>query len=251
MHILFPHLLQNLPIACFLVFALTLMAGVIPIIRNWHETHLHHFVSFSAGVLIATAFLHMLPAAWQAGSPQWVGVNILIGFIIFFILEKFVMIHACEEHHCDYHRIGMSALVGIGTHSVFDGFFLGASFLVPSLAPAVWFAIVIHKMPAAFALSTLLHSAKWPKKKIVFLLIGFSLIIPVSAVLSRFVLAQFISDQLHSLMGIVAGSFLYIATSDFLPETHRREGRKFKTLIAFLFGVLFVAALEFFGPHHH
>lgn len=233
-----------------LTFLLTAAVGFIPILRDWKENHLHHFVSFSAGVLIATGFLHILPeAVHNSLTGELMGLAILSGFLFLFILEKFIMIHPCEETHCDYHSIGVSAFVGIGLHSVFDGIAMGTSFFTPGLVNVLFFAIIVHKMPSSFALASLLKAARWRKQKILIAIILFSLIIPVSAVLSALLLFELPAAIGAFTLNFALGSFLYIATSDFLPEIHRRHEQKTKNLIAFLLGITVMAVLALKSGH--
>jgi zinc and cadmium transporter len=233
-----------------LTFLLTVVVGLIPILRDWKQNHLHHFVSFSAGVLIATAFLHILPeAVHNSLSGEWMGVGILAGFLFLFVLEKFIMIHPCEETHCDYHNIGIAAFVGIGLHSVFDGIAMGTSFFSPALVNVLFFAIIVHKMPSSFALASLLKAAQWRPRKILIAIVLFSLIIPVSAVLSVMLLFKLPAAIESFTLNFALGSFLYIATSDFLPEIHRRHAQKAKNLLAFLLGVTVMGLLALKHGH--
>jgi zinc transporter ZupT len=134
-------------------------------------------------------------------------------------------------------------------HSVFDGVAMGSSFLVPALVQPVFFAIIVHKMPSAFALTSLLKTAKWSRGHIFALLTAFSLIIPVSSMLTAALFLHMpISVGSHA-MNFALGSFLYIATSDFLPEIHRRGDQKTKNFIAFLIGVVVMGALALRHQH--
>lgn len=243
------HLLVSVWPVLLLTFSMTWLVGAIPAMRHWHENHLHHFVSFSAGVLIATAFLHILPEAVENSPPQALGVGIIAGFLFLFIMEKFIMIHPCEETHCNYHTLGLSAFIGIGLHSMFDGVAMGSSFLVPDLVQPVFFAIIVHKMPSAFALTSLLKSAHWSHGRILALLTAFSLIIPVTAVLTAALFLRMPVTIGGHAMNFALGSFLYIATSDFLPEIHRRGDQKTKNFIAFLLGVVVMGALALRHQH--
>jgi len=227
---------------------LTLISGSIPLLRRWKEDHLHNFVSFSAGVLLATAFLHLLPDALERAQPFHVGLCILASFLFLFILEKFIMVHPCEETHCDYHTVGIAAFVGMLIHTFFDGFALGASLFVENLGWVVLFAIMAHKIPASFSLASILKKAKWSPKKILFFILIFGLVIPFGAVVSTLILKP-IGDQAIGLaLGLSLGTFIYISTSDFLPEVHRSESTRFKNLFSFLLGIALMTLLAFWHP---
>jgi len=224
---------------------LTMIGGAVPLMRKWHDDHLHTFVSFSAGVLIAAAFLHLLPEAAARAAPKMLGFCILVSFLFLFILEKFVMIHPCEESHCDYHTMGLTAFFGMFIHTFFDGFALGASLFVQKLGPVVFFAIMAHKIPSSFALSSVLVKARWPKARIVLFIFLFGLAIPLGAVASTFLLHS-IGDQATGIaLALSLGTFLYISTSDFLPEVHRSLERRFQNLVGFFLGIALMSLAAF------
>lgn len=242
-------ILYNYGHLLFLTFALTWLVGAIPAFRSWKENHLHHFVSFSAGVLIATAFVHILPEVVENSDPHLMGFGILGGFLFLFVLEKFIMIHPCEESHCEFHQFGLSAFIGISLHSMFDGMAMGSSFLDEHLARPVFFAIIVHKMPSAFALASLLKASRWSNRRILIHLVFFSLIIPVTALVTANFLFTLPKSYGSFAMNFSLGSFLYIATSDFLPEIHRRHDQKMKNFVAFLLGVGVMVLIA--GGHVH
>ncbi len=231
-----------------IAIVLTLISGYLPLLSHWKDDHLHGFVSFSAGVLIATAFLHILPEAIQKGSPSEIGGCILFSFLFLFILEKFIMLHPCEETHCDYHTMGLTAFVGMTIHTFFDGFALGASILIPGLGTVVFFAIMAHKIPASFSLASILKKASWSSKKIMLFMFLFSLVIP----LGTFAAVEFLHNLDPKFIGralaLSLGTFIYISTSDFLPEVHRAHSRRFKNLSFFLCGIILMWGIFYFLP---
>lgn len=251
-----PSLYQNLATFGTLAILLTLLGGAVPLLRHWKEDHLHTFVSFSAGVLIATAFLHLMPDAISRGNPLWVGFCILVSFLFLFILEKFVMLHPCEETHCDYHTIGVAAFAGMLTHTFFDGFALGSALMVPGLGgrpglgSVVFFAIMAHKIPSSFALASILRKAKWSRRKILLFIFIFGSIIPLGALVSVSLLKSIGDQAVGVALALSLGTFLYISTSDFLPEVHRAHDRRFKNLAAFLGGIVLLALMAFLLPKH-
>lgn len=233
-----------------LSFLIPFFFGIIPLWERWRHHHLHHFVSFSAGVLIATAFLHILPDAIGQASPKKIGVCVLASFLTLFILEKFVMLHACEETHCDYHTVGMAAFLGMSLHTFFDGIALGASLLVPKLAPIVFFAIIIHKIPESFSLASILRKTPWSLRKIFVFIFAFSLIVPIGAATSLKIF-DFVGQGFVGIaLSLSLGTFIYISTSDFLPEVHRAHSSRMKNLLSFLSGVVVVAVFEFTSGLH-
>lgn len=244
---------MQIPVAQLTLFGtlavlLTLGGGAIPLLKTWKEDHLHNFVSFSAGILLGTAFLHLMPDVIGMASPLVIGSCILGSFLTLFILEKFIMLHPCEETHCDYHTMGVAAFVGMMIHTFFDGFALGASLLVSGLGWVVFIAIMIHKIPSSFALASILKKAKWSNARILGFIFIFGLIIPIGALASVTILRSAGESAIGVALALSLGIFLYISTSDFLPEVHRAHDRRFKNLTAFLLGIAVMAFLAFFSP---
>lgn len=227
---------------------LTLLSGAIPLLSLWKDDHLHSFVSFSAGVLLATAFLHLLPDALERTPPFQVGVAILLSFVFLFILEKFIMLHPCEETHCDYHTVGIAAFVGMTIHTFFDGFALGTALFVENLGWLVLLAIMAHKIPSSFSLASILKKAQWKTARILVFIFIFGLIIPIGALISSTVLKSIGDQAIGIALGLSLGTFIYIATSDFLPEVHRAQSQRLKNLFSFLLGIFLMALLVFLLP---
>lgn len=234
-----------------LAVLLTVLGGVIPLLKRWHDDHLHHFVSFSAGVFMATAFLHLLPEAIERANPSTIGAYILGSFLVLFILEKFIMLHPCEESHCDYHTVGLTAFFGMLIHTFFDGLALGAALTAGHLAPIVFFAIMAHKIPSSFSLASILKKAKWSNAKILLFLVLFGSMIPIGAFASLSIVEGLGTNAVGAALALSLGTFIYIATSDFLPEVHRAHGNKFKNLASFLIGIFLIALIKYFLPAHH
>jgi len=213
-----------------------LIGGIIPLFYASKPGRLRNFLGFSAGVLLGAAFFHLLPE-----SMEKIGFlssrYLLAGFLTLFILEKFVAIHACEILDCESHTMGAAAFVGFSIHNLIDGITLGASWSVPSLAPAVVFAISAHKVPSSMALSSILTAEKYKWNTVIILTIIFAAMIPIGAVLSSF----FIGIGSASLLGIAlafsAGTFLHISVSDILPEVHRADSLRYPTLVALIIGL--------------
>jgi len=232
-----------------LVFLTATAGGVAPLLMpNASDDKLKLFVSLGAGLLLGIAFLHMIPEAAEM-LPHVFGIWFLFGFLILLVLERFVMVHACDEAHCDYHTIGIAAFAGLTIHGIIEGFALASSFLVPELAPLVLIGILSHKAPAGFALTSILRLAKKTNRQILGFVLGVAASVPLGCILAYLILQQ---EKLHNaagaLLAISAGTFLYIGACDLLPELHRNDSEKFKRLFAFLLG-LGVCLFSVLGHH--
>lgn len=228
----------------------SIVLGWIPTLKLWKTDHLHGFICFSGGVLLSTAFTIILPHALEGANAHTVGIGILISFTLLFILEKFVMIHPCEEAHCHYHTVGVAALAGMFIHTLFDGLVLGAAIKTQAIGHLVFAAIIAHKAPASFSLGALLVKANWSKLKVLISLFTFGALIGVGGLLSLFLIQEFSEGSMGFPLALSAGTFIYIATSDFLPEVHRTgHGSRVANLIYFVLGILFTVLLTSLLSH--
>jgi zinc and cadmium transporter len=229
----------TLALYSMIIFLSAIVGGMLPIF--WSEQKAHHlswFVSLGAGLLLGMAFLHMIPHAAEF-LPHSFGIWVLFGFVILLMLERFVMVHACEEHGCHYHTVGLAAFAGMAVHGVIEGFALGSSQMTTPLGPLVLVAILTHKAPSAFALTSILKLAGKSKSQILGFVAGVGLSVPLGIGLAYFLVqSQFVHSPAGILLSISAGTFIYISACDLLPEIHRSDSDKIPRLAAFALGII-------------
>ncbi len=223
------------------IFLASLIGGLLPLnIAAHREKPLKLTVSFGAGLLLGMAFLHMVPEAAEL-NPQF-GYWFLAGFVLLLVLERFVMVHACEEHGCHYHTVGIAAFAGLTVHGLLEGFALGSTLFASGLAPLVLVAVLSHKIPAGFALTSILRLASLTKRQIVLFVIGVSLSGPLGLALSLGILRhENVPELSGALLALSAGSFIYIGACDLLPELHRENKEKIPRLACFALGIFLSA----------
>ncbi|MFM8314643.1 MAG: ZIP family metal transporter, partial [Deltaproteobacteria bacterium] len=229
------------------IFLAALTGGLIPLwVKPHNENHLKLFISFGAGLLLSMAFLHMIPEAFKL-IPRSFGIWLLVGFCLLLFLERFIMVHACEEHGCHYHTVGIAAFLGLTVHGVIEGFALASSQLVANLGVLVLIAIISHKAPAGIALTSILKiSGKKPSQILGFVL-GVALSGPLGIFLAYWILkSEHYNNAAGVLLSISAGTFLYIGACDLLPELHRTDGEKLKRLVSFCLGIAISIASGYF-----
>ncbi len=246
--------IARLALAAGSVVALTLIGGLLPLAREWNRGTIRVLLAFGIGVLLGAAFLHMLPEAITVlGSG--VGAPVLVGFLLIYVLERFVMIHACEEEGCGFHELGLAAFVGITVHSLIDGFALGAGLTIPEISVPVTAAIILHKLPAALSLTGILLHCEYPRKRIVLMTVMFSISTPFGAALAYGALREMTGTTLlHYAIAFSAGTFLAIATADLLPQIHSAPEGRLRNLFALFAGILVMGLTGPGGPvggHDH
>lgn len=234
----------------------TLVSGIIPLAIHAHGRRIEVLLSFSAGVMLGAAFFQMTPEAIHIGGLKAL-TFVLVGALTMFLLERFVVTHVCEEppKDCDAHdhaSFGIVAFLGLSIHTLFDGVALGSSFTA-GIGVSVFLAIAAHKIPASLALGSILAHAGYRRRTALLLLFVFALTIPLGAGL------YFLADNLLNgarvtawALAFSAGTFLYLALADLLPQVHRKVGMRWRTNLALLCGVFAMYAMRFLsGDHVH
>lgn len=222
-----------------LIFSTAFIGGALPLmIPGVKEQGLKLFVSLGAGLLLGMALMHMMPESAKL-IPNTFGIWFLVGFVVLFVLERFVMVHACEEHGCDYHTIGIAAFVGLTVHGLIEGFALASTMLtVQAMGPLVLFAILSHKIPAGFALTSILKLGAKSNGKILLFVTGVALSGPMGVFIAYALLRnQEIPAPAGILLAVSSGTFLYIAACDLIPELHHSDDDKMKRLALFFVGI--------------
>ncbi len=220
------------------IFSAAFVGGAMPLlVPATNENRLKLFISFGAGLLLGMACIHMVPEASRL-IPESFGLWFLTGFVLLFVLERFIMIHACEEHGCNYHTIGIAAFAGLTVHGVIEGFALASTFLVSQGAFFVLIAILAHKIPAGVALTSILRLAMPGRGRILLFVAGVALSGPLGLVLAyAFLKGSAVPASAGILLAMSAGTFLYIAACDLLPELHRTNADKIPRLVLFFLGL--------------
>ncbi len=188
-------------------------------------------VGFSAGSLMGGAFLHLLPEALETSSSGTTFNILILGFILFFLLEKILWRH-CHKDNCEIHTFAYVNLFGDAAHNFVDGLILAAAFLtnIP-LGIATTLAVAAHEIPQEIGDFGVLVYGGFGKKKA----LALNLVTALTAMLGGFLgyfLSAYVDGMMVFLLPFAAGGFLYIATVDLLPELHK-ETDKLKTAFSF------------------
>jgi zinc and cadmium transporter len=245
-------------LASVLLVSIVSFVGVLALFRNrWLHKRLFWLVSFSVGALLGDAFIHLLPEAFeQAGEATLpVSLSVLVGILVFFVLEKVVHWHHCHhsEEECEnVHHVkvfGIMNLLGDGVHNAIDGLVIAGSFLVSiPLGIATTIAVVFHEIPQEISdFGVLLHAGFSSRSALFFNFLS-ALTAFVGAVLV-IGLNNSIAGLETLLLGFTAGGFIYIAGVDLVPELHkeRKLGHILAQFVFIVFGMLVMLALLALG----
>jgi len=194
-------------------------------------------VGLAAGALIGDAFLHLIPEAVEDISIVYVGLLVIAGFALFFIIERFLYWRHCHEGKCDVHIFSYMNLVGDSVHNFIDGLIIAGSFVISvPVGIATTIAIIAHEIPQEIGDFGVLVYGGFSKMKALF----FNFISAVTAILGALigiVLSSITESFVPLLLSFAAGGFIYIASSDLIPELHKEPKLK-KAVASFGFFIL-------------
>lgn len=208
-----------------------------------------YLVSFSTGALFGDVFLHMLPeVAEESGFTFGVSVAVLCGILVSFILEKIIQWRHCHHHDDDHvhaHPFAIMSLVADGLHNFIDGIIIAVSYMVSlPIGIATTMAVVFHEIPQELGNFGVLIHGGMSKTRALFYNFITAVTSVLGAVLTLLFSAHF-EKVTYLLIPFAAGSFLYIAGSDLIPELHKEQSLS-KSLLQLLFlilGILIIMSL--------
>jgi len=223
---------------------------------------LPHLVSFATGALLGAALLGLLPDAIESvglGGAHGIGLTLLIGVLIFFVLEKLLLWRHCHSEVCEGHlphdahdegqhaknRDAASAslvLIGDSFHNILDGVLIAAAFLTDiHLGVVTSMAVVAHEIPQEVGDFAVLLNGGMSRAKALTLNVLTSLTSVIGGVAAYYSL-EGTQEVLPYAIALAASSFLYIAVADLIPGLHRRvdPGSGVKQFLLISLGVLVI-----------
>ncbi len=232
-----------------------------------------HLLSLAAGALLATAFMHLLPEAFESGvEPKALFATLLVGLVFFFLLDKAELWHhGHEHHHHDHHDAvhdhdhdhhghhhsppkpgGWAVLTGDSVHCFGDGILIASAFVADMhLGLVAALAVLAHEVPHHMGdLIVLRQSSSNPRVA----LFKVSLAGAVTAVggLVGFFLVERLQDWLPYFLVAASSSFVYVALADLIPQLQKRlTARETAAQIAWLLvGIALVTVVSGWAHGH-
>src|SRR3989344_6048522 len=201
-----------------------------------------YLVSFAAGALFGDVFLHLLPELTEGIGFTIQSSFIILGGISFsFVIEKFVHWRHCHlpTTSAHPHPVATMNLVGDGVHNFIDGLIIGASYLVSlPVGIATTVAVALHEIPQEIGDFGILLHGGYSRGKALFM----NFVLALTAILGV-IIAIFIGSRIDGLITLLipfaAGTFIYIASSDLIPELHKEVSvaKSFMQLVFFFAGI--------------
>jgi len=187
--------------------------------------------------------LHILPEVLEKTKAEVTFSWVILGIILFFLLERYFHWRHCHEGVCNVHTFTYLNLIGDGLHNFLDGMVIATSFVVSlKLGIVTTLAVILHEIPQELGDFGVLIYGGFSRQKALF----YNFISALAAILGA-IMGYFISDTAigfsNSILPLTAGGFIYIASSDLIPQLHKESNLRRSTLafIAFLCGIVFMA----------
>ena len=212
---------------------------------------LHLILGFSAGAVIAVAFFDLMPEAMSLGSTVYpistITAVVAMGFILYMILDRFVMFHSHDEDENSHTHRGKLGAGSLSIHSFLDGVAIGLAFQVSAAVGAiVAVAVLVHDFSDGINTVNLILKNKGEKTG-AFRWLVVDALAPVLGVASTFFFTL-PESALGLILAVFSGFFLYIGASDLLPESHHSHPTVWTTVstvlgVAVLFAAIRIANL--------
>ena len=214
-----------------------------------------YFVSFAVGTLLGAAFLEIIPHAYELSRDlHQISLFVLVGILVFFILEKLLVWRHCHGSHCENHspvvnhdvKKGSILIIGDCFHNFIDGILIASAFIVDiNLGLITALAIIVHEIPQEISNFSILINSGYSLSRTLLMnvITGFAMIIGA-------ILAYFVLNDLEFLIPIIlafaASSMIYVAISDLIPSLHKKVEIKqtFQQTFSIFLGVLIIYFLH-------
>lgn len=245
--------MPDMPVISYILFFTflgsigALIGGLLLLSNKTIALKLSHFLaSFAAGTLIGAAFFDLLPEALHEAQNSNINVFfwVVTGIVIFFLLERLIhSFHHHEKHHEQKQETKITIpliIIGDTVHNFIDGVVIAATFLVSiPLGMLTTLVVFAHEIPQEIGDFGLLLHKGLSRKKVVLVNV-FSASAAIVGALITYLLGGAIESYIPIFLGLTAGFFIYIATSDLIPEIHFEKRRDFALIhtIMLILGIL-------------
>lgn len=209
----------------FLLFISVLISGgVYFFIKNPSKNFLKLLLSFSGAFLFAISVLHLMPEVYKNSGPS-IGIWIMIGFFLQIVLELFSEGIEHGHIHVHHHHKGafpFTMMISLSLHSFLEGMPLATLSTHLTSPPdhahghSLLYGIMLHHIPVAFALVSMLVASGISKTKTFLFLFLFASMAPLGAIIGMLFQDQAmgsIANYYNNIMALVIGIFLHISTT--------------------------------------
>ena len=219
------------------------LGGLVLVRRSPSARALRYFVALGAGFMLAAAILEMVPESMQFGL-RFAPMMILVGYCGVHLLEHTIAPHfhfGEETHHDEFltARKSYSVLLGLATHTFFDGVAIGSGFALSDwLGWVIFFAVFLHKIPEGFTVASVMLASGRSKGTA----LNAAIFLGATTVAGVLVINLFPS-LVRAGLPLSAGVSIYVAATDLVPEVNREPGIRMALVFFLGVGIFFVLRL--------
>ncbi|MEI8030540.1 MAG: ZIP family metal transporter [Comamonadaceae bacterium] len=223
-----------------------------------------HMLSLAAGALLATAFMHLLPEAFESqASAHDLFMTLLVGLVFFFLLDKAELWHHGHEHHHNHSPSqgnhgqapisgSWAVLTGDSVHCFGDGVLIASAFMADTrLGVIASLAVLAHEVPHHMGdLAVLRTSAS--NKRAAFVKVSLAGAVTALGGLVGYWLVDNLRDYLPYFLVVASSSFVYVALADLIPQLQKRLSARetFAQIAWLLVGIALVATVSSLAHAH-
>ena len=220
--------------------------GFLLVRRSPSAQALRYFVALGAGFMLAAVVLEMVPEGLNL-NPRWAPLLILVGYCGVHLLEHTLVPHfhfGEETHHHEFlsARTSYSVLLGLATHTFFDGVAIGSGFVLSHwLGIVLFLAVFLHKIPEGFTIASVMLAGGRGRRAA----LNSALFLGAMTVLGVLVI-NLQPSWVRAGLPISAGVTIYVAATDLVPEVNREPG--IRMALVFFAGVVVFFLLRMIAP---
>jgi zinc and cadmium transporter len=219
-----------------------LVASGVLLIKDPARTRLIPWlVSYAVGALLGASMLEILPKTLEQLPATHVFWTLLLGILLFFVLEKLVLWRHCHTHDCEVHDGAvLPVVIGDAFHNFVDGAVIAAAAMTSlPLGISTAVAVTAHEIPQEVGDFAILLHAGYSRGKALMLNVASALASMVGAVAAFFAF-DLIPALLPYFLALSAASFLYVAMADLIPGLHRgrTDASSLRQIILIAAGIL-------------
>ncbi|HEU5341734.1 ZIP family metal transporter [Edaphobacter sp.] len=222
------------------------LGGFLLVRRSPSARALRYFVALGAGFMLSAAVVEMVPEGMRV-NPHWAPLLILVGYCGVHLLEHTLVPHfhfGEETHRHEFisAKTSYSVLLGLATHTFFDGVAIGSGFVLSSwLGWVLFFAVFLHKFPEGFTMASVMLAGGRSKAAALnsALFLGAMTVMGVLAISLK-------PGWVRLGLPLSAGVTLYVAATDLVPEVNREPG--IRMALVFFIGVAVFFLLRLAAP---
>jgi zinc and cadmium transporter len=239
------------------------------------RTGAQHLLSLAAGALLATAFMHLLPEAFESeAGAKALFTTLLVSVVFFFLLDKAELWHHGHEHHHRHEHVhedhahgrshdhshdddrlrsgGWAVLTGDSVHCFGDGVLIASAFVADvKLGVVAALAVAAHEVPHHVGDLAVLRATSGSRRAAIAKVSLAGAVTPLGGLVG-WLLVERLHDLLPYLLVIASSSFVYVALADLIPQLQKRLGAR-ETIAQILWlcgGIALVGVVSAFAHSH-